>query len=284
MGIKIHKYSYPQVLRYIQQYLHGPKQHYIVTVNPEIVLAAGSDPDFKQILNQASLCVADGSGLQWAAVYNQIPLNKIPIIKQLSAFFQLFYSSIIFAFWPGYGTRVIPERITGVDLVPEIAKICARSQKSLFLLGAGPGVAAETARRLKHLYPNLNIVKSYSGSVGAWQPANGKKLVALINQYQPNCLLVAFGAPKQEKWISRHLHQISSVKLAVGVGGAFDFIAGQKSILGGGKAIRAPRWIQKIRLEWLHRLLFQPSRLRRIYQAVIVFPWRVMIQKINNQG
>ncbi|MBU0647702.1 WecB/TagA/CpsF family glycosyltransferase [Patescibacteria group bacterium] len=279
LGVKVHAIPFINVYQKITEFLNSSAQHYLVTCNSEFILAAQTDHEFKKILNHADLSVADGAGLLWAAKYLSLPLPKNIIFKKITAFWQLISSSICFTFNQFYGKSIIPERITGVDLVPEISKICAENKKSLFLLGAGPNVAVTTATRLTALYPNLKIVGTYGGPANVWQPHYDQQIIKKINQAVPDCLLIAFGAPKQECWINRNLPKLRSVRLAAGIGGAFDFISQQKSLLGGKKAVRAPLWMRNMNIEWLHRMFYQPGRFGPIINAVVVFPWKVFLSK-----
>jgi N-acetylglucosaminyldiphosphoundecaprenol N-acetyl-beta-D-mannosaminyltransferase len=113
-------------------------------------------------------------------------------------------------------------------------------------------VADLCAQRLSEQYPNLQIVGTYSGSPDVEEE---HQIVALVKQPKPDIVFVAYGAPQQDKWIARNLDRLG-VPLAMGVGGAFDFIAGV--------AVRAPRWMQRLGLEWLHRLYREPWRWRRM--------------------
>lgn len=283
INVKINTFRYPKVIELIGKYLTSAKQNYIVTPNPEFILEAIKDPGFAQILNQADLSVADGNGLLWAAKYNSLSLTQIPVVRHLQAFFQMIYSLVIFAISREYAHSVIPENITGVDLVADIAKICSKKQKSIFLLGAAPGVAKEAALRLKHIYPDLIVSGTYGGPKGVWQKKYDQKIINKLKKHKPDCLLVAYGAPKQEKWINRNLPKLPFVKMAIGIGGSFDFIAEKVSMLGGSQAIRAPKWLRNMKLEWLHRLWHQPDRINRIFNAVVLFPAKIMIHKIRER-
>jgi len=155
--------------------------------------------------------------------------------------------------------KPLKERVSGVDLVEwfkqsKIKLVEAR----IFLLGGRGGVAKKIADK----WPEV---------VGFSEETEGKALFEQIEQCRPNILFVALGAPKQEKWIAQNLLKIPSVKLAVGVGGAFDMLSG--------KLRRAPRFMQKMWLEWLWRLILQPQRLPRIFNALIKFPWLILKEK-----
>jgi N-acetylglucosaminyldiphosphoundecaprenol N-acetyl-beta-D-mannosaminyltransferase len=113
-------------------------------------------------------------------------------------------------------------------------------------------VAAQTAAVLQHRYPNLLIVGTYSGS-----PVDTDWLAIRhrLQEAQPDILFVAYGHPQQDFWIDRHRGELPA-KVAIGVGGAFDFVAGVRT--------RAPRWLQRLGLEWLDRLIREPWRWRRM--------------------
>jgi N-acetylglucosaminyldiphosphoundecaprenol N-acetyl-beta-D-mannosaminyltransferase len=119
---------------------------------------------------------------------------------------------------------------------------------------------------LSSKYPNLQIVGTYSGSPAVEEE---DEIVALVKQAGPDILFVAYGAPQQDKWIARNLEKLG-VPLAMGVGGTLDFIAGV--------AVRAPRWVQRLGLEWLHRLCREPWRWRRML-ALPRFVWLVILRR-----
>jgi N-acetylglucosaminyldiphosphoundecaprenol N-acetyl-beta-D-mannosaminyltransferase len=136
---------------------------------------------------------------------------------------------------------------------------------SVFLLGAGPGVAERAARRIVERWPNVAVVGTYSPPLGFERDdRENDKIVELVNQARPDVLVVGLGAPKQELWIARHRGQLQA-KTALCIGATIDFLAGEKS--------RAPRWMQRCGLEWLHRLSSEPKRLfRRYAHDARVFP------------
>ncbi len=149
--------------------------------------------------------------------------------------------------------RPLPERVPGSEMVYHLAAACAAGGWPLFLLGAAPGVAAEAAGILQRRYPTLIIAGTYAGSPA---PAEDDHLTGLITASSAQVLYVAYGAPQQDLWIDRNRKRLPGVRIAIGVGGSLDFITG--------RAVRAPRWMQRIGLEWLHRLLKEPWRWRRM--------------------
>lgn len=139
-------------------------------------------------------------------------------------------------------------RVPGVDLIWRVAGVCAERGWSIFMLGGFDGVGPQTGERLREHFPELRIAGCYEGS-----PADPESIIK-VQQEKPDVLLVAYGAPAQDLWIHAHLTELN-VPVSMGVGGSFDFIAG--------RARRAPVWLQRLGLEWLHRLAREPWRWRR---------------------
>jgi len=154
----------------------------------------------------------------------------------------------------------LKERVTGTDFLQAICNKAPQGTK-IFLLGAAPGVAEKTKEVLEKRYPNVKIAGTFAGSPSQEEDVNIRKL---IDQSEAKILFVAFGAPKQEMWIARNLAHLKHIKVVMGVGGAFDFISGTIK--------RAPYWMRRIGVEWLYRLIKQPSRIGRIFNATIKFP------------
>jgi N-acetylglucosaminyldiphosphoundecaprenol N-acetyl-beta-D-mannosaminyltransferase len=145
----------------------------------------------------------------------------------------------------------LPERVTGSDLVPHLSAEAAQRGWRVFYLGAAPGVAERTAAILQSKHPGLQVAGCYAGSP---DPSEAETIVARVRASQADLLFVAYGAPKQDLWLDAHLAETGAA-VGMGVGGSFDFIAGVTR--------RAPRWIQRLGLEWLHRLVQEPWRWRR---------------------
>jgi N-acetylglucosaminyldiphosphoundecaprenol N-acetyl-beta-D-mannosaminyltransferase len=219
LGIPVDDVTYDEALARMGEFVSDGRPHQVVTVNPEFIMTAQDDLDFRQILRQSHLNLPDGQGLIWAAQLLGAPLR---------------------------------ERVTGVDTVLRLAELSSQNGYSIYLLGAAEGVAAAAARQLQNRFPELRIAGTYVGSPA---PDEEDQIVARIQDVDPDLLFVAYGAPRQEKWISRNLARLS-VAVAIGVGGTFDFISGE--------ANRAPTWVQRLGMEWLHRLAHQPWRWRRM--------------------
>lgn len=157
----------------------------------------------------------------------------------------------------------LPERVAGSTLVWQLATQAAAQGWCVYLLGAGPGVAMAAAERLRAHAPGLMIVTD-----GA-DPHEADEIVTRVREAQPDVLLVAYGAPKQDLWIAAHAGRLQ-VPVMMGVGGSLDFVAGI--------AVRAPRWMQRLGLEWLHRLWREPWRWRRML-ALPRFAWTVAVKR-----
>lgn len=229
LEIPFDKVTMESALNLILQRLKTKDQQpfFIATPNPEMLLAARKNQEFKKILQNTDLNIPDGFGIILAAKVNHTPLLQ---------------------------------RVTGTDLMQKICEHAPKGTK-IFLLGAGPGIAEKTGEKLVAQNPNLKIVGNHSGSAAIEEE---QSILQMINDSGAEILFVAFGAPKQELWIVRNLHNLKTVKVVMGVGGAFDFISGTRK--------RAPNLMRKIGLEWLFRLIIQPTRIKRIYNATIKFP------------
>jgi N-acetylglucosaminyldiphosphoundecaprenol N-acetyl-beta-D-mannosaminyltransferase len=208
----------PAALARIEKLVEAGGHHLVATVNPEFVMRARSDREFARVLESADLCLPDGSGVVWAARRQGCDM---------------------------------PGPVTGVDLIPPLAELCARRGWRMFLLGAGPGVADELAAKLKAEHTGLDL----DHLEGSADPAADDETVRRVAAYRPHVLLVAFGAPKQEMWIDRAGRRIE-VPVSIGVGGSFDYLTG--------RVPRAPAWMRRAGLEWAFRLARQPWRVRRM--------------------
>lgn len=218
LGVRVDCLDMEASLDRIEQFVDAGGHHLVATVNPEFVMRARSDEDFARVLESADLCLADGSGVVWAARRQGCAMR---------------------------------EPVTGVDLIPPLAALCARRGFRIFLLGAAPGVANDLATRLRVEHPGLEV----EAHAGTPDPSADAATLALIRAHKPQVLLVAYGHPKQELWIDR-MHESLGVAVAMGVGGSFDYLTG--------RIPRAPTWMRRAGLEWLFRLVRQPWRVRRM--------------------
>jgi len=278
LGIKVDCLTLPQALQKIIELVRGRRNYYIVTPNPEMVMYSLTHPWFGEVLNNADLCLADGVGLLWAAKYLSLSLTRIPVLRQIQEFLQWLGTSATVVFAPRL-LNVIPERLTGADMVWEIAKLSAERDYRIFLLGAGPGVALKAARIMQTLYPQLNVVEVMVGPPYESQD----EVIRRIQQTKPQIIFLAFPADEQMRWMRDELPKLQDV-IAMGIGGALDFIAGGAALNAEGgyfPAKRAPEWIQRRGLEWLWRYFTQPWRKKRIRTATIEFMKQVRHSKLT---
>ena len=189
LGVRVDCLDMDAALDRIGQLVEAGGHHLVATVNPEFVMRARADREFARVLESADLCLADGSGVVWAA-------------RRLGC--------------------TMRGPVTGVDLIPRLAALCSSRHLRLFLLGAEPGVADALASRLRADYPALEV-EAHSGSP---DPASDAETLALLQHRKPHVLLVAYGHPSQELWIDRMSDKLG-VAVSIGVGGAFDYLTGR---------------------------------------------------------
>ncbi len=150
-----------------------------------------------------------------------------------------------------YG-RPLQERVSGVEIVEQLCRRSAETGYRLFFLGAAPGVAAKAAEQMRLKYPGTQIVGTRDGY---FSQDESEALVAEIREARPDALFVAMGIPKQEKWIAAHRDRLGAAVL-IGVGGTFDVLSGNVK--------RAPKVMQRARLEWLWRVLSNPRKISKV--------------------
>ncbi|KKR21451.1 MAG: Teichoic acid biosynthesis protein [Parcubacteria group bacterium GW2011_GWE2_39_37] len=241
LGINISQISKKEVLVKIEAFLKSKKQHYIVTPNPEIILMAEKDEEYFYILNNADISIMDGFGLKVAAWFS--------------------------------GENVT--RITGADLTTDILKFASAIKKRvvIFNWSGGLSTSLEIRNSIEKKFPGLSF------QVLDLEKNQVDFEIDKINLFSPEIALVALGAPWQEKFINHNLKNLPSVKVAIGIGGAIDFITG--------KAKRAPKSFRFFGLEWLWRAFQQKripgkkvfffDRFKRVYRAVFVFSWKFFV-------
>ncbi len=166
--------------------------------------------------------------------------------------------------------KKMPERVAGFDLVQELMRLAPEKSQRIFLFGSAPGIADAAKSKAELLYPGIKIVGTRNGFFSA---ADEPEIVAQIKATEPDILLAALGVPKQEKWLAAHKLELQ-VPVSIGVGGTFDVMAGVVK--------RAPKWMQRAKLEWLFRAMLQPSRAGRLI-ALPKFVMKVHQSKKNQR-
>jgi N-acetylglucosaminyldiphosphoundecaprenol N-acetyl-beta-D-mannosaminyltransferase len=218
---------------------------YVVTPNVDHVVKLQDNADLLAAYKDASLVLADGHPVIWAA-------------------------SLL-------GKR-LPERVPGSDLVPALFDAEEHDQKlRVFLLGAGPGVASRAAARIHQHWPGVEVCGTYSPPPGFEKDETEcERILQMISQACPLVLVVGLGAPKQEIFVHRYRQRIAA-PVALCVGATIDFLAGEKA--------RAPLWMRKAHLEWVHRMLSEPRRLTgRYLRCAWIFPQLVIAEMLNRNS
>lgn len=265
LDVKINKATKAEFINQADNSIKNNGKLFLVTANPESLMLAKKNKGFFNIVNNAGLVTADGIGLLWAAKFCSYKISNGPV-KYLEIFFLAIISLLSAVFYPKYLKSVLPERVAGADFFWDLIKIADKNKKSVFLLGGREGVAEKVKEKVKDKYPNLKISGFYSGN------PEEKDLVEKINLKNTDILFVAWGQPRQEKWISENLNNLN-INIAIGVGGTFDFVSGNIK--------RAPNFLQKIGLEWFWRLIQEPKRINRIFTAVPRFIYTVIRYKMK---
>lgn len=241
LGVQVDDQTLSDAIRTCDHWLSDGQQHFIITPNPEMLVAAAKNSDLRRTLNYASLSAADGFGIILASQLLGQPIRN---------------------------------RIAGVDLAEAILTLATRKKSRVFFLGATPGTAAKAADRMRIRHPGVNIVGASDGGVVGDPMAKNTEITNAIALTRPDILIVAFGHGKQEQFIHTHLPALPTVRIAIGVGGAFDYWSGRTS--------RAPIVFRRLGLEWLYRLMIEPRRFARIIRATIIFPYLVLTTHAQN--
>lgn len=223
-GVKIHRISVKNAIKQIENFIANKGRHQVCITNVYSLVVMRKDEEFKKANNISGLVVADGMPLVW--------VSKL------------------------YG-QPIPERVVGYDIFYELCKIADEKLYNFFFLGSTTEVLNNMCVNLKKQFPDLQIVGTCSPPYKeTFSDMDNLEMIKKINEVKPDILWVGMAAPKQEKWIYHNLDKLN-VKVAIGIGAVFDFVAG--------KVKRAPRWMQNIGLEWLFRLIQEPKRLWKRY-------------------
>jgi bacterial polymer biosynthesis proteins, WecB/TagA/CpsF family len=243
LDVKIDSITKAEAITKIAGFLSNNKQYFITTPNPEIILYAHKYPEYREILNRSDLALPDGVGLVLVSKLIHEPVR---------------------------------ERISGADMVPEIAKLAREKNLKIAILGSLDQAMIEKTAQIMRGWGNNVPYASHGVAKEHWNdPSFHEKIIDGINASGAHIVLAGFGHPKQEEWINEYRGRLPSVEILIGVGGALEFI--------GGAIKRAPRWMQKAWLEWLWRLAQEPRRAKRIFNAVIVFPPTVIYDQFRKK-
>jgi N-acetylglucosaminyldiphosphoundecaprenol N-acetyl-beta-D-mannosaminyltransferase len=243
MGVPFDNVTTAHTLALIQRMIESRAPHYIATANVDFLVQAQSDDELHRILLDAHLVLCDGTPLVWASRWLGNPL---------------------------------PERVAGSDIVPLMLRLAAERGYRVFLLGAAEELNRKAAENIAKDHPGLIVAGRYSPPLAPLEKMDHEDIRQRIRDARPDIVLVAFGCPKQEKWISMNYRTLA-VPVCVGVGATIDFLAGAVS--------RAPMWMRKCGLEWTWRLINEPRRLARRYlKGFFVFGRGLLRQRWRTGG
>jgi N-acetylglucosaminyldiphosphoundecaprenol N-acetyl-beta-D-mannosaminyltransferase len=237
MGVRINNLTMVDTVDRLLMFVTEKTSHQICFVNTDCFNIADKDPEYRSILDGAALVLADGIGVKLAA-------------KILN--------------------REIKQNVNGTDLFPRLCEGADREKARIYLLGAPPGIAEQVAAWIKDRFPTLVVAGWHDGY---YDKVEEGLIIDEIHASRTDILLVAFGAPRQEKWIHQNLER-TGASVAMGVGGLFDFYSG--------RIPRAPVWVREIGMEWFYRFLQEPSRMwKRYFVGNTVFLWRIIRERIS---
>ncbi len=223
LGVPFDPLTTDETVALIARMISSGLPHYLATANVDFVVQASEDVELRRILFDAHAVLCDGMPLVWASRKLGNPL---------------------------------PERVTGSDLVPRLLRESEERGWRVYFLGGTDASVAAAAANTQKKHPKLKLVGAYSPPFKPLLEMDHEGILARIREAKPDLLFVAFGCPKQEKWINMHYRRMG-VPVSIGVGATIDFLAGTVK--------RAPVWMQKTGLEWIFRMLQEPRRLAKRY-------------------
>jgi N-acetylglucosaminyldiphosphoundecaprenol N-acetyl-beta-D-mannosaminyltransferase len=234
LGIRVDDVSLDEAVSIIDSMIDSGVCHQVATANVDFLSKAVNDQELREILNGCELVLPDGMPLVWAS--------------------RLMGASL-------------KERVTGADLFPRLLELSARKKRRIFLLGATEERSLCTLERIRREYPEAEICGRLAPPMAPLDLMANDEMLKAIEDARPDILMVAFGNPKQEKWLAMHRHRLN-VPVCIGVGASVDFFSGQQS--------RAPLWMQRSGMEWMYRLFSEPRRLGPRYLDNALFLLRYL--------
>ena len=219
LGLRVDRVSVEETLTMIDRFIRERTPRTVVTADASMAVIARHDPELHKIVDAADLVTPDGAGILIASRLLGVPVRY---------------------------------KVSGVDLVARLCALSPSKGYKLFFLGAAPGIAAEAAAKARARWPGTQIVGVCDGY---FTPEQEPGVLAQIKAAAPDIVLVAFGIPKQEKWIDRNKAALG-VPVFMGIGGSFDVLSGRVK--------RAPVFMQRFGFEWLYRLIQNPKKISKV--------------------
>ncbi len=274
MGVRIETISAKELTKKLEALLFSDKVTSIGKVNTEFLYRAQKNAEFADTINGFDLNITDGRGVLWAARYLTLPTKNM-----FQAMWQLIYSGAAIIINPSFITIPIPENVPGVDALKLMIGVAQKVDAGVFFFGATQNDLEGAIKNLKQEMPELQVAGSLNGY--DFQKDASIDPVTIINETKAKLLIVALGSPLQEYWIRDNVTKLKNIRVAVGEGGSLAFVAGSMK--------RAPKWMQKIGLEWLWRLFANRSlthqtgsRFKRVWNAVPAFAYEVFRYKLKH--
>jgi N-acetylglucosaminyldiphosphoundecaprenol N-acetyl-beta-D-mannosaminyltransferase len=218
-GMPITNVTMEQAVARVEEYILSGRTHQIATANLDFARNSLRDPYLHRIICECSMVLPDGAPMLWASSMLGSPLQQ---------------------------------RVTGVDLVPELARLSQDRGYGMYLLGSSEESSQAATKVLTSRFPGAKIVGRHCPPVAPLKEMDHDDLLRRIHAARPRIILVGFGNPKQEIWIHRFKDRLPPA-VVIGIGGSLDLI--------GGRLRRAPRWMRSLHLEWVYRLMQEPWRL-----------------------
>ncbi|MCC5896190.1 MAG: WecB/TagA/CpsF family glycosyltransferase [Alkalibacterium sp.] len=231
LGIPFDNMTRKEFLKKLYTRMENNEKTFLVTANPEIVMYAIENPSYNHLLLEADYIAPDGIGIVRASKKLETPIK---------------------------------ERVPGFELMLGLLEIANINRKRVYFIGAQDEILDLTIKNVKEKWPDLVIAGHHHGYFDHEDP----DMIEMVRKTEPDIVLVAFGFPRQEKWIKTYLSKADK-GIAVGVGGSFDVLSG--------KTKRAPFLVQRFHVEWLYRLIKQPSR----YKRMLALPY--FIKEVRKQ-
>jgi N-acetylglucosaminyldiphosphoundecaprenol N-acetyl-beta-D-mannosaminyltransferase len=225
LGVNVSAITLDDCVATIDRWIETRAQNYVCITGVHGVIESQADDELRRIHNASGMTTPDGMPLVWMS------------------------------HWLGHKRT---RRVYGPDLMRRIS--AAPSGYRHFFYGGGEGVAELLKQKLERENPRLNVVGTLTPPFRSLTPAEDDEIVARINAAGPDIIWVGLSTPKQERWMAAHVGRVEA-PVMIGVGAAFDFLAGLKK--------QAPPWMQRNGLEWLFRLSTEPARLWRRYLTIV---------------
>lgn len=239
LGVNISAINMSQALSSVEGWINAGEQNYVCVTPAHGVMDCQRDPTLKRIFNRSGLTTPDGMSMVW--------------LLRLKG-----YDNV--------------ERVYGPDLLLAVAERSLECGWRHYFYGGAPGVADKMVVQLKSRFQDLEVAGTYCPPYRELTFKEDAEIVGRINALNPDIVWVGLSTPKQERWMADHMGKLNA-PVMVGIGAAFDFLAGAKP--------QAPRWMQRAGFEWLFRLLSEPRRLWRRYIQYPYFIWLVLAQSLG---